>query len=143
MATRLFMWVVGAVVLAACAAAAPPAPGIQFDGSYIGQDTLVTGVPFQCGDPVLLQRFEVRGGQFYYPFQVSPPRAAPLPVWVRTDGSLAGQMQYGVETGLPFRQSFTTEWATLAGHITDGTLDATVTGFRCVRRLTATAQRLG
>ena len=88
------------LALAGCAGIAgttPPAPaaGAQFDGSYVGQDTLLSGVAFLCGAANLPERIEVQNGQFAYPFQVNPPRVAPLHVQIFEDGTLAGQMQYG------------------------------------------------
>ena len=96
--TVLATW--GLALLAGCAGIAdttPPLPaaGTQFDGSYVGQDTLLSGVAFLCGAADLPERIEVQNGQFAYPFQVNPPRVAPLPVQVFEDGTLAGQMQYG------------------------------------------------
>ncbi|MGC1409557.1 MAG: hypothetical protein WA864_11500 [Acetobacteraceae bacterium] len=129
------------VVLAGCApitgAPAGPAAGAHFDGSFIGQDTLVNGVAFQCGEPTLPVRIEVRDGQFTYPFQVSPPRTAPLPVQIAADGTLGGQMQYGTGEDRPRRSSFVADWVTLRGRIIGATLDATLTTLRCERRLTA------
>ena len=96
------------LALAGCAGIAdttPPVPaaGAQFDGSYVGQDTLLSGVAFLCGAADLPERIEVQNGQFAYPFQVNPPRVAPLPVQIFEDGTLAGQMQYGtlLEEDLP------------------------------------------
>ena len=88
------------LALAGCAGMADTTPpsqvaGPQFDGSYVGQDTLLSGVAFLCGAADLPERIEVQNGQFAYPFQVNPPRVAPLPVQIFEDGSLAGQMQYG------------------------------------------------
>ncbi len=127
------------VVLGGCApitgAPAGPAAGTHFDGSYIGQDTLVNGVAFQCGEPTLPVRIEVRDGQFAYPFQVSPPRTAPLPVEIAADGTLGGQMQYGTGEDRPRHSSFVADWVTLRGRITGPTLDATITTLRCERRL--------
>ena len=114
----------------------PPA-GTQYDGTYAGQDSLVSGVAFQCGDAMLTEQIEVKGGRLDYPFQVNPPRTAPLPVQVGIDGSLLGQMQYGTEEDLPFQSRYRTDWVTLRGR-TDGTmLDATISNLRCVRRLIA------
>ena len=113
----------------------PPA-GTQFDGSYVGQDTLLNGVAFQCGDPTLPTRIDVRDGRFAYPFQVSPPRVAPLPVQIAADGTLGGQMQYGTGDDRPRRSSFVLDWVTLQGRIVGPTLDATITTLRCTRRLT-------
>ena len=97
MKTAALTW---GLALAGCAGMAdttPPSPaaGTQFDGSYVGQDTLLSGVAFLCGAADLPERIEVQNGQFAYPFQVNPPRVAPLPVQIFEDGSLAGQMQYG------------------------------------------------
>ena len=93
---RYFVMLVGCLVGGCAPITGPPtvpAAGTQFDGSYTGQDTLLAGVAFQCGDPTLPVRIEVRDGQFAYPFQVSPPRVAPLPVRIAADGTLGGQMQ--------------------------------------------------
>jgi len=137
---RYFAMLVGGC-LGGCApfAGAPtvPAAGTQFDGSYVGQDTLLSGVAFQCGETTLPVRIEVRNGRFAYPFQVSPPRVAPLPVQIAADGTLGGQMQYGTGEDRPRLSSFVADWVTLRGRILGPTLDATITTLRCVRRLTA------
>jgi hypothetical protein len=133
------------LALAGCAGIAdttPPVPaaGTQFDGSYIGQDTLLSGVAFLCGAADLPERIEVRNGQFAYPFQVNPPRVAPLPVQIFEDGSLAGQMQYGTvlqEDALLFPQMPRTDWVTVRGRITGAAFEATITNIRCVRQLKA------
>ena len=87
------------LALAGCAGIAgttPPVPAVtQFDGRYVGQDTLLSGAAFLCGAASLPEPIEVQNGQFAYPFQVNPPRAAPLRVQIFEDGTLAGQMQYG------------------------------------------------
>jgi hypothetical protein len=90
--TALTAW---GLALAGCAGIAdntPPVPaaGTQFDGSYVGQDTLLSGVAFLCGAADLPERIEVQDGQFAYPFQVNPlgsphcpfrsSRTAPWPV---------------------------------------------------------------
>jgi hypothetical protein len=49
---------------AACAGA-----GAQFDGSYVGQDTLLSGVAFLCGAVDLPERIEVQNGQFASPLR--------------------------------------------------------------------------
>ena len=132
------------LALAGCAGIAgttPPVPaaGAQFDGSYVGQDTLLSGVAFLCGAANLPERIEVQNGQFAYPFQVNPPRVAPLHVQIFEDGTLAGQMQYGtlLEEDLPMFFFPRTDWVTLRGRITGAELEATITNIRCVRRLRA------
>jgi len=116
-----------------------PAAGSQFDGSYVGQDILLSGVAFLCGAANLPESIEVKNGQFAYPFQVNPPRVAPLPVQVFADGTLVGQMQYGtlLEEDSPWFGFPRIDWLTLRGRITGGALDATITNIRCVRRLMA------
>jgi hypothetical protein len=115
-----------------------PAAGTQFDGVYGGQDRLVSGVDFQCGAASHPQTIAVIGGRFEYPFEVNPPRTAPLIVLVAADGSFSGQMQYGIDEDLMFRrQQLRTAWATVTGRITGPILEATIDGYRCVRRLTA------
>ncbi len=110
---------------------------MQFDGNYAAQDTLVSGVAFQCGQPILPERIEVRGGKFAYPFQVSPPRVAPLPVQVASDGTLAGQIQYSTGEDIPVLSRDRTDWVLLRGRISGNTLEATITNLRCTRHLTA------
>ena len=142
MKTAALTW---GLALAGCAGMAdttPPSPvaGTQFDGSYVGQDTLLSGVAFLCGAADLPEQIEVQNGQFAYPFQVNPPRVAPLPVQIFEDGSLAGQMQYGTvlqDDSLLFPQTPRTDWVTLRGRITEAALEATITNIRCVRRLRA------
>ena len=132
------------LALAGCAGIAditPPVPaaGAQFDGNYVGQDTLLSGVAFLCGAADLPERIEVQNGQFAYPFQVNPPRVAPLPVQIFEDGTLAGQMQYGalLQEDLPMFFFPRTDWVTLRGRITGAVIEATITNMRCVRRLRA------
>ena len=100
--TALTAWCLALAGCAGIADTTPPVPaaGTQFDGSYVGQDTLLSGVAFLCGAVDLPERIEVQNGQFAYPFQVNPPRVAPLPVQIFEDGTLAGQMQYGTLGGL-------------------------------------------
>ena len=131
------MSAVGVLALAGCVPAAPPLPpaGTQFDGSYAGQDMLLSGVDFQCGAANLTERIDIASGHFDYPFQVNPPRTAPLPVHVGIDGSVFGQMQYGMVDDNPFRSRMRTDWVTLRGQIIGDTLDATVINLRCARRL--------
>jgi hypothetical protein len=123
--------------LAGCADTALPPAGTEYDGSFVGQDSLVRGVAFQCGEPNLPERIEVRGGQFAYPFQVNPPRTAPLPVQVSVDGTLRGQLKYWVTEESPNFTRLIIDWAILNGRIAGATLDATITDLHCVRRLTA------
>jgi len=129
--------VLAAAALAACAPQPPPA-GPQFDGRYVGTDRLVNGVEFQCGALSLPAQIDVTSGRFAYPFQVNPPRTAPLPVQVAVDGSVFGQMQYGLADDTGFLQSRQrTDWVTLNGRITGPTLEATISTLRCTRRLNA------
>jgi hypothetical protein len=114
----------------------PPA-GTLYDGVYVGRDTLISGVGFQCGAPELQERLHVRGGRFDYPFQVSPPRTAPLPVQIAADGMMAGQMQYGTGDEVIEFSRDRVDWVYLRGGITGTTMDATITNMRCVRRLMA------
>ena len=140
--TALTAWGLALTGCAGIADTTPPVPaaGAQFDGSYVGQDTLLSGVAFLCGAADLPERIEVQNGQFAYPFQVNPPRVAPLPVQIFEDGTLAGQMQYGTvlqEDLLLFPRTPHTDWVTLRGRITGAALEATITNIRCVRRLRA------
>ena len=132
------IWLISPV-LAGCAVSptsAPPA-GTQFDGSYATQDSLLNGVAFQCGAANLTERLEVRGGQFDYPFQVAPPRTAPLPVQLFADGTVYGQMQYGTQDDVPERSRLLLDWVTLQGRISGTTLDATISNLHCARHLVA------
>ena len=133
---RLALLAASALGLASCVPAVPVA-GTEYDGSYIVQDSLVSGVPFQCGEYNLLERIDIRGGQFAYPFQVNPPRIAPLPVRVTMDGALSGQLKYSTNEITPFFPELFIDWAVLNGRITESTFDATMTNYRCVRRLVA------
>ena len=129
------------LALAGCAGIAgttPPVPAVtQFDGRYVGQDTLLSGAAFLCGAASLPEPIEVQNGQFAYPFQVNPPRVAPLRVQIFEDGTLAGQMQYGtlLEEDLPISFFPRTDWVILRGRVTGAELEATITNVRCVRRL--------
>jgi hypothetical protein len=117
----------------------PPLPpaGVQYDGVYIGQDTLISGVAFQCGLSTPVERVEVRDGRFDYPFQVSPPRIAPLHVQIAADGTMAGQMQYGTGEEISEFSRDRVDWVYLRGAITGSTMEATITNLRCVRQLVA------
>ncbi len=120
--------------------ALPPA-GPQFDGSYVGQDVLVSGAVFQCGEASRTVRINVSGGRFDYPFPVNPPRVAPLPVQIAADGTVRGQMQYGTTEETPkFGSRELFEWVTLSGRITGRILDADVVFYRCARHLTVQRQ---
>ena len=139
--TALTAWCLALAGCAGIADTTPPVPaaGTQLDGSYVGQDTLLSGVAFLCGAADLPERIEVQNGQFAYPFQVNPPRVAPLPVQIFEDGTLAGQMQYRHVAGGVRRcfRSLGRDWVTLRGRITGAALEATITNIRCVRRLRA------
>ena len=131
-----------ALALAGCAGIADTTPPVsaadaQFDGTYVGQDTLLSGVAFLCGAANLPERIEVQNGRFAYPFQVNPPRVAQLPVQIFEDGTLAGQMQYGtlLQEDSPMFFFPRTDWVTLRGRISGVELEATITNIRCVRRL--------
>ena len=127
-----------ALALAGCAMPpVAPVAGSQFDGIYTGQDSLVNGVVFQCGLAAIPETFAISSGRFDYPFQVSPPRTAPLPVQVFADGTVYGRMMYGTEEqGIQTQSRFLADWVVLQGHITGTTLGATITNLRCARRLT-------
>jgi hypothetical protein len=136
---RLLLLAGCACAIAGCADNAPPLPiaGTQFDGSYAGQDTLLRGVDFQCGDTSRPERIDVRDGQFAYPFPVSPPMIVPLPARIAMDGTLDGRLRYGTEIDIVQYSQYRTDWAVLRGRITGTELDATLTTMRCVRHLTA------
>jgi hypothetical protein len=122
-------------VLGACAPPTAPPAGTAFDGTYAGQATLVSGGPgFICGELAQPLTIVVRSGRFDYPFEFDPPRTTPLPVQIAADGTLNGQMQYGTVDYTP-RRDYLTAWATVAGRVSGTTLEATVAGLRCVRRM--------
>jgi hypothetical protein len=125
-------------LLAGCSTgpAVPPA-GTEFDGTYTGENALIRGGGYPCGDPSYLERLVVANGRFDYPFAVNPPRSVPLPVQIGADGTLAGQMQYVTEDYFLLSYNPITTWVTLRGRIADGALEATITDYRCTRRLTA------
>jgi len=135
---RLFL-PLGGVLAALAAGCAPvpdgmPAAGNRFDGIYAGDSQLVRGFGFLCDPPAYPQSLTVRDGRFDYPFVVSAPRTAPVPVQIAADGSFAGQLQYG--TVEPFRlMEYQTAWVTVRGLIVGATLDATVADQRCTRHL--------
>ena len=118
------------------AAAPTPAAGTEFDGQYVGQSTLTRGGGYVCGTPGFPSSLVVRDGRFAYPFEVNPPRTAPVPVQVAADGTFAGEMLYATEEYWPLYQ-IRNAWVTISGRITGGTLDATIVDYRCTRRLTA------
>jgi hypothetical protein len=128
--------VLAAVLASGCAPSLPSA-GTQFDGTYTGLDSLVSGTPYQCGAPAYPETIEVRGGRFEYPFVVNWPRTAPMDVQVFADGTTHGQAQYGTDGYSRWRQDFMTSWVTVDGRISDATLEATMADLRCVRHLTA------
>ena len=124
------------MVLGSCALTPSVAPaGTQYDGVYIGQDRLLSGVTFQCGAPDLPEMIAVRNGRFDYPFQVSPPRVAPLPVEIGSNGEMVGQMQYGTGEEIPGLSRDRVDWVYLRGQISGTTINATITTIRCARRL--------
>jgi hypothetical protein len=126
-----------AAIFGGCTATPAPVPaGTRYDGRYVGQDTLVAGVAFLCGAPALPLDISVRDGRFDYPFQVSPPRAAALPVIIAADGTMAGQMQYGTGEEIPEFSRDRIDWVYLRGRVSEAMMDATVSTERCVRRLT-------
>ena len=131
---------VAGILLASCVAMSPtplqPSTTTAFDGSYTGQDTLISGGGFVCGAPNYPLTVSVSGGRFDYPFAVNAPRTAPLPVQVAPDGTLMGELLYGTLDYTPASRYYNT-WAILRGQIASGTLDAMVWDERCVRRVTA------
>jgi hypothetical protein len=131
----ILVLVFGCLLAGTAGCSSPAAPlSTAFDGSYVGQDSLIGGGGFLCGLPMRDLTITVRNGEFDYPFQVAPPRDAPLPVRVAPDGTVTGQMQYGA-TGNSPRRDYLTVWVTLSGRITGTTLDATIVDLRCARRL--------
>jgi hypothetical protein len=134
---RRFVVVLGCLVTsgAGCSTTAPPM-STAFDGTYVGQDSLTGGGGYLCGLPVRDLTITVRNGEFDYPFQVAPPRDAPLPARIAPDGTVTGEMQYGTSDYTP-RRDYVTAWVTLSGRITGTTLDATIVDLRCARRLIA------
>lgn len=135
---RLLLPLGGALAALAAGCAAVPggiqAAGNQFDGVYAGDSQLVRGFGFVCDPPDYPRSLTVRDGRFDYPFLVSAPRTAAVPVQIAADGSFAGQLQYG--TGDPFRPAeYQTAWVAVHGHIVGTTLDATVADERCTRHL--------
>jgi hypothetical protein len=122
-------------ILAGCSSPLPPA-GTQYDGDYVGQNTVIGGGGFLCGVPTETLTLVVRDGRFDYPFHLNLARTAPVPVQVAADGSFAGKMQYGTEDFTP-RSLYKNAWVLIRGRIADGTLDGVVTDDRCVHRMTA------
>jgi hypothetical protein len=53
------------------------------------------------------------------------------------DGALSGQLKYATNEITPFFPELFIDWAVLNGRITESTFDATMTNYRCVRRLVA------
>lgn len=116
--------------------APPPPPSPAFDGMYVGQDSLVRGAGFLCGLPARDLSITIRNGGFDYPFEVAPPRTAPMPARVTADGTVTGQLTYGT-TDYTSRRGYITALAILSGRIVGGTLEATISDLRCTRRLLA------
>ena len=134
---RLIAILIGGV-LGGCAAPSVPPAGSQLDGSYTGQNTLTRGWGYLCGAISYPASLTVSGGRFDYPFavSVSPPRTVPVPIQIAADGTFAGQLQYVTKDYFPMPYDRTT-WVTVTGRIAAGALDATITDYRCTRRLMA------
>lgn len=113
---------------------AAPSAGSRFDGSYQGENRLLSGTDYMCGPPNYPQAIVVSRGVFVYPFPVNPPRTTPMPVQIAADGSIHGQMQYVVQDYTP-RSNLRTVWVTVTGQVSDATFDAVATDERCRRRL--------
>ena len=110
----------------------PPA-GRAFDGTYVGDTSLVRGGGYTCGLADLPRELTVTDGRFIYPFQVNPPASvAPMPVRIAADGRFNASMQYGTNDDL-FGPRFITPWVTVTGRIANGTLEATESDLRCTR----------
>jgi hypothetical protein len=133
---RLHLLAGWAALLSGCANPPLTLAGGQYDGTYHSRDILVSGVAFQCGTPSIPEEIQIRDGRFAYPFQVSPPRVAPLPVEIAGDGTMAGQMQYGTGEEIPAFSRDRIDWVYLRGRISGTILDATITTMRCARQLT-------
>jgi hypothetical protein len=113
-----------------------PEAGTRFDGSYAGQNVLISGGGYLCGDPGHAETIAVIDGRFDYPFAVNPPRTTAVPVRIAVDGSLVGQLQYVTQDYLPLPRE-RNAWVTITGRIAGDMLDATISDARCRRRVTA------
>jgi hypothetical protein len=119
------------LVLSACAVV--PDAGSQFDGTYIGANTVSRGGNGYCGPDTEAASVVVSTGNFSFPFPISGPQPVVVPVRLRADGSFSGGAEYfESEPGL-FRGPLA--WVTIVGHIAGATLDVQVASLRCSRHL--------
>ena len=110
-----------------------PAAGRAFDGTYVGNTSLVRGGGYPCGLPDLPRELTVTDGRFAYPFQVNPPASVvPMPVQIAANGTFRASMQDGTNDEL-FGPRFITPWVTVTGRVANGTLEATESDLRCTR----------
>ena len=123
------------LALAGCAASVPPA-GTQFDGPYAGQSTLTDGFGYVCSLPSYPLSISIHDGRFDYPVLIGAWGAGPIPVQVHQDGSLTGKLLYPTEDYSRVQgRNYISAWATIEGHISGTTLNATVSDYRCARQL--------
>jgi uncharacterized protein YceK len=121
------------LVLSGCAAT--PDAGSQFDGTYVGANTLTrgAGAAWVCGPDTAPASVTVGAGDFNYPFPIIGPAPVVVHVRLHEDGSFSGGTEYfEVESGL-FRGPLA--WVTVVGHVTGTTLDAQVDSLNCGHHL--------
>jgi hypothetical protein len=119
--------------LSACAAA--PNAGTQFDGTYVGANTLTrgTGAAWVCGPDTAPGLVTVGAGDFNYVVPITGPTPVVVHVRLHGDGSFSGSTEYfEVESGL-FRGPLA--WVTVVGHVTGTAMDAQVDTLNCGRHL--------
>ena len=121
--------------LAGCSPAAPPA-GTQFDGVYIGTNTLTGGFGYLCGLTSFPSSISIEHGHFQYAYFVTPAGPPVVHVQVRADGSLSGATIYRTESLLWRGPDWIDAWITVDGQIAGPVLDAIVRDYHCTRHLT-------
>jgi hypothetical protein len=119
------------LVLAACAAV--PDAGAQFDGTYVGANTVSRGGNRYCGPDNAAASVSVSAGQFSFPFPISGPQPVVVQVRLRADGSFSGGTEYFESEPGMFHGPLA--WVTMVGHVDGATLDAQVASLRCSRHL--------
>jgi hypothetical protein len=123
------------VVLACCAAPAPPDPA--FDGSYSGVSVRTRGGD-TCGprsEPVAVT---VRGGVFSYGVPVTRPdignSLTPVDASLTQGGKVAGATPYDADNPL-LAEEIQHAWANIEGQVSNGRIEANATSLNCGRHL--------
>ena len=122
------------LLFSGCAAPMLP-PTTQFDGTYVGDATLLRGFGDACGPSRYPLSVPIRNGRFDFTAQVSPWGNPIVPVEVRPDGWLSGSVLYLAPNYLIHGPEFRYAWMTVEGKVAGSTLTVSETDLRCTRRL--------